>query len=610
MSKMARHIWGGAMSGTSADGVDVAFIEAAPFRLLHYSAYPYTRRLREKIMAARTPGARFTLAEVAELGDDIAVEHARAISAAAKTSGFSLCGGDGVPTVVGIGVHGQTLYHAPPRTLQHINGPLLAALLNCQIICDFRRADCAAGGQGAPLVPFADVALFRDPAVSRVLLNLGGIANITTLPAGEAGQVDAGVLAFDTGPANCISDALCSKWSISSMASSAAESGAADGPHFAAAAAEACARGYDDAGRLASRGKVHAGLLAAALEDSRYDAAAQASGCASGAASGGPGAGTGAASGGPGAETGTGAAAVPVPAPGGGFNYFVAPPPKSTDTPAMLQLWGRAAASALAASSISAGAASPSASCVPADAVAASGAGGSASTPLHPCCAAANAGLTLPDALATACALTAVTAAAGIVAAVAESRRRLAAAAAAAAVSVPGADADATYDARAGVVTNDSPWQVIVSGGGAANDVIMRFLRLLLVRPAVSSSPSLEMRASEPELPPCAFAFVAAAGGAGAGVAMDSLAGSRHEMVERPAAQMLISAVEPSSLALGMPEGAKEAAAFALLAAACISGKPNNVPACTGAAFPVVGGVIVPRPFAEGMPGQLLVGHS
>ncbi len=105
-----------------------------------------------------------------------------------------------------IAAHGQTLFHDPPRTIQWFDPALVAAEVGCAVISDFRRADCAAGGQGAPLVAFADFHLFRHASKGRVLLNIGGIANLTWLKAG-GGMED--VIAFDTGPGNCISDHLC-----------------------------------------------------------------------------------------------------------------------------------------------------------------------------------------------------------------------------------------------------------------------------------------------------------------------------------------------------------------------------------------------------------------
>jgi anhydro-N-acetylmuramic acid kinase len=113
--------------------------------------------------------------------------------------------GVGAADVAAIAAHGQTLYHAPPETLQLLDPALLAAEVGCAVVSDFRRADCAAGGQGAPLVPFADYLLFRHPRKTRVLLNIGGIANVTHLRAGGSlGEL----VAFDTGPGNCVSDFL------------------------------------------------------------------------------------------------------------------------------------------------------------------------------------------------------------------------------------------------------------------------------------------------------------------------------------------------------------------------------------------------------------------
>src|SRR5205085_8467395 len=104
-----------------------------------------------------------------------------------------------------VAAHGQTLFHHPPDSIQWLDPSLLAAEVGCAVVSDFRRADCAAGGQGAPLVPFADYILFRDAKKSRVLLNLGGIANLTWIPAGAA---PTDLIGFDTGPANCVLDHL------------------------------------------------------------------------------------------------------------------------------------------------------------------------------------------------------------------------------------------------------------------------------------------------------------------------------------------------------------------------------------------------------------------
>jgi anhydro-N-acetylmuramic acid kinase len=107
--------------------------------------------------------------------------------------------------IAAVPAQGQTLYQQPPNTIQSIDPTLVAAEVGCAVVSDFRRADCAAGGQGAPLVPFADYILFRDAKKNRVLLNLGGIANITWLPATGTRN---DIIGFDIGPANCVIDYL------------------------------------------------------------------------------------------------------------------------------------------------------------------------------------------------------------------------------------------------------------------------------------------------------------------------------------------------------------------------------------------------------------------
>lgn len=197
----------GAMSGTSADGVDVAVVRIAGSglemraQLLGLAGVAFSAQLRTQILQVRNSGS-CSLAELAQLGRQLTLAYARAALQGLRKTGLT------PPDITCIAAHGQTLFHAPPLTIQWLDPALLAAETGCTVISDFRRADCALGGQGAPLVPFADYLLFRDKASNRVLLNLGGIANITFLPAG--GSLDE-VVAFDTGPGNCISDALARK---------------------------------------------------------------------------------------------------------------------------------------------------------------------------------------------------------------------------------------------------------------------------------------------------------------------------------------------------------------------------------------------------------------
>jgi anhydro-N-acetylmuramic acid kinase len=195
----------GAMSGTSADGVDVAITRidgrglGMGAQLIRHHHRPYDAALRRAIFALRSASALLALAELARLARDISLAYAAAVNEALLAANLKS------DAIAAVAAHGQTLYHAPPDTLQWLDPALLAAETGCPVVSDFRRADCAAGGQGAPLVPFADYVLFRHPTRDRVLLNLGGIANITYVPAD--GFVEQ-VVAFDVGPANCVSDAL------------------------------------------------------------------------------------------------------------------------------------------------------------------------------------------------------------------------------------------------------------------------------------------------------------------------------------------------------------------------------------------------------------------
>jgi anhydro-N-acetylmuramic acid kinase len=194
----------GAMSGTSADGVDVALVRIggrAPemtATLLARHHRPYDPLLRKAILDLRSAGAG-TLPNIAWITREVSIFHAAAVNELLLSSGTM------PKDIAAIAAHGQTVFHDPPDTLQWFDPALVAAETGCPVVSDFRRADCAAGGQGAPLVPLADYCLFRHPERNRVLINIGGIANLTFLPAGcELSHL----IAFDTGPGNCISDHL------------------------------------------------------------------------------------------------------------------------------------------------------------------------------------------------------------------------------------------------------------------------------------------------------------------------------------------------------------------------------------------------------------------
>jgi anhydro-N-acetylmuramic acid kinase len=205
----------GMMSGTSADGIDAALAEisGAPPSLTaklaghHHASFP--PYVRERILRVAN-GAEIPAAEISELNFLLGEELGRAVMNACKK--WRVATGD----VSLIGSHGQTIFHQGikskfhgklriPSTLQIGDISIIAARTGITTIGDFRPADMAAGGQGAPLIPFADYLLYRDSLRGRVALNIGGIANVTAIPA-HARPED--VFAFDTGPGNMIVDAL------------------------------------------------------------------------------------------------------------------------------------------------------------------------------------------------------------------------------------------------------------------------------------------------------------------------------------------------------------------------------------------------------------------
>ncbi len=203
----------GVMSGTSADGVDVAICrisagkwnDASPqIEVLGHRAFPYEPELRAAVLTAMDAKST-SAAEMARLSWRLGEVYARCVRETAQRLGLQ-------PEL--IACHGQTIYHQGTAA-EYLGRPLhctwqigeasvIAEHLRLPVVSDFRPADMAAGGQGAPLVPMLDFCMFRDARKNRLLLNLGGIANVTTLPAGCDAD---GVLAFDTGPANMVIDA-------------------------------------------------------------------------------------------------------------------------------------------------------------------------------------------------------------------------------------------------------------------------------------------------------------------------------------------------------------------------------------------------------------------
>lgn len=209
----------GMLSGTSADGIDVALVRAAGapprlrFRLENFLTLPFPPPVRRAILRAGE-GRPAPAAEISGLNFLLGELFAEAALAACRRFRIPIA------KIGLIGSHGQTIHHQgrPSRflgrpiasTLQIGEPAVIAARTGVPTVADFRPADVASGGQGAPLVPFVDFLLHRHATVGRVVLNLGGIANLTVLPAGGA---QCHVFAFDTGPGNMLMDALASRYS-------------------------------------------------------------------------------------------------------------------------------------------------------------------------------------------------------------------------------------------------------------------------------------------------------------------------------------------------------------------------------------------------------------
>jgi anhydro-N-acetylmuramic acid kinase len=222
----------GVMSGTSADGIDVAVVRVlgrgfrTRFELLHHHAFPYPPRVRRAVLAMMN-ASKASVADLARLNFLLGDLYADAVRASAKHAHLA---------VDLVGCHGQTIYHQGTAraylgrniacTWQTGEGAVIAARTGVPVVSDFRPADMAAGGTGAPLVPFLDYLLYRHRRRGRIVQNIGGIANLTAIPAKAAPQQ---VIAFDTGPGNMVMDAVTERL---------------------------FARPFDRHGRIAARGRV------------------------------------------------------------------------------------------------------------------------------------------------------------------------------------------------------------------------------------------------------------------------------------------------------------------------------------------------------------------
>ena len=198
------HIYLGLMSGTSIDSIDVAaieFVDDAP-RLLGTHSHSIPEELKQQILNLCLPGSDSVqlYCETDSLLGELFADAALALMTALNIQAHQ---------IIAIGSHGQTIRHAPPNPgrlaySQQIGDPtIIAARTNCTVVADFRRADIALGGHGAPLVPAFNQTLFSDPENNRVIVNIGGIANITILAA------NGDCSGYDTGPGNMLLDSWC-----------------------------------------------------------------------------------------------------------------------------------------------------------------------------------------------------------------------------------------------------------------------------------------------------------------------------------------------------------------------------------------------------------------
>jgi len=222
----------GIMSGTSLDGIDVAVVDVRgkQFEVVCFKTFPYPKDVREDLLGVSNTETH--TAQISRLNFELPELYAKAV----RKSGVD------IDTIELIGCHGQTIFHGRNSTLQIGDGSVLAELTGIPVVSDFRPRDMAAGGNGAPLVPFLDYRLYRHAKLGRVALNIGGIANITAIPP-AAGPED--VLAFDTGPGNMVVDQLV-------------------GLHTKGA------QKYDRGGTLASRGRLNEKLLDTLLKSPFY----------------------------------------------------------------------------------------------------------------------------------------------------------------------------------------------------------------------------------------------------------------------------------------------------------------------------------------------------
>ena len=237
----------GLMSGTSADGVDAALVEicghglSTKVELIAFDSFPFEEELRGRIFNLFDPETS-RVDEVCQMNFLLGEKFAEAALLIAEKAQIS------IDMVDLIGCHGQTIHHLPPQTgaphvpstLQIGEAAVIAHRTGVPTIEDFRVADVAAGGHGAPLVPYVDFLLFRQASRTIALQNIGGISNVTLIPAGASG---CDVLGSDTGPGNMLIDAVTGI--------------VTDGKQR-----------YDTSGKIAAKGHINEALLEEWLRDS------------------------------------------------------------------------------------------------------------------------------------------------------------------------------------------------------------------------------------------------------------------------------------------------------------------------------------------------------
>jgi anhydro-N-acetylmuramic acid kinase len=291
-----RELYLGLISGTSADGIDAAIMECADpsaqpdshtpigatgsldpdgaqrssraghfnknLRVVAAKTFPYPTEVRERVVALAKNRASIALDDYGRLDVEIGECFAIAALSILQEAGIDAA------QITAIGSHGQTICHRPlgafPFTLQIGDPSVIAERTGIVTIADFRRADVAAGGQGAPLLPALHAAVLSDPAIPRAILNLGGIGNSTVLVPGKD------VLGFDTGPANCLLDAWAARhlgvardeggaWARSGTVDHDLLARCLDDPYFAAAPPKSTGREVFNLDWLDARVSTHVG---------------------------------------------------------------------------------------------------------------------------------------------------------------------------------------------------------------------------------------------------------------------------------------------------------------------------------------------------------------